>query len=172
MLSLSQLLSRRDFVLRGMTAVGFAAWPASGSSQGYSSREDLETVVKEWVDAYNNVSKPEKMLGLLAENIFFEDPTFRLRHVSRESMRKMIEQASTIFETVHVDPGLIILDPPWAALQPTISGQIKQKSSPARSIRVRGATFLRIENRKISQWVDYYDFRTYNEQLRGGEVQE
>jgi steroid delta-isomerase-like uncharacterized protein len=164
MLSLPHILNRRNFLI---AALAFAVRPAISEAKNNPTHDELDAIVRAWLDAYKNISQPEKMLGLLAEDIFFEDPTFRLRHTNRESMRKMIEEAAAGFTSVEIDPGLILVDSPWASLQPTLSGAIKQQSGPPRQIKVRGATFLMIENGKIKRWTDYYDFRTYREQLQG-----
>ena len=163
------LISRRNFIITGVAAATATAWPSFNSAETTSNRNDVARIVKAWLHAYQNIAEPDKMLDLLANDISFEDPTFRLRHEGRESMRKMVEEAAAGFQQVKIEPSLVVIDPPWAAMQTTISGILKMADTFA-TINVRGATFLMIEKDKIKKWTDYYDYRTYNEQLKRGPV--
>jgi limonene-1,2-epoxide hydrolase len=141
---------------------------ASGCSGVPTSSRDtgVRDVVDEFVRAYRAVD-PERMSRVLAEDVQFEDPTFRLRHSSRADVVKMMEQAREAFTEVDYEVRERILCAPHAVLQAAFIGRPRAKSGEASErFAIRGATILRIEDGLIRSWTDYYDFRTFAERMQ------
>jgi uncharacterized protein (TIGR02246 family) len=132
-----------------------------------ASDQDIARVADEYVAAYEALDAA-RMGRLLAEDVQFEDPTFRLKETSRAAMMKMVEGAAAGFEGVEIEVRDRIIRPPHAVLHVTFVGKPRAKAgAPAREpIRVRGVTILRVEDGVIRQWTDYFDFRTFAEAMK------
>jgi steroid delta-isomerase-like uncharacterized protein len=148
-------------------AVSILVAPGCATSRAPASEDEAARVVDEYVAAYEALDAA-RMGRLLAEDVQFEDPTFRLKETSRAAMMKMVEGAAAGFEKVDVEVHERIIHPPHAVLEITFVGTPRTKTGtpPAQPIRVRGATIFRIEDGLIREWTDYFDFRTFAEAMK------
>lgn len=139
------------------------AW-ANPQTSSAAADEEVARVADEYVAAYEALDVA-RMGRLLADDVQFEDPTFRLKETSRAGMMKMVEGAAAGFDEVSLEVHERIIRAPHAVLQVTFVGRRKSKTPEQREepIRVRGTTILRVEGGLIRQWTDYFDFRTFAE---------
>ena len=137
------------------------------SWQTPSPAPDPAGVVNDFFDAYR-ARDVDRMLRLMTPDVAFEDPTFRLRAHGHEEVRKMGESLRTSYSEVAIEVHTIVVSGDDVATEQTISGVLERKDGSTRRIRVRGASFFRMRGGRIAKWTDYFDFRTYSEQLGGG----
>ena len=159
----TESIPRRSVLLSGAYALTFAT---GAQAAGSSEAERVGRVAEEYVRAYRAMD-PQRMSRILAEDVQFEDPTFRLKHSSRAAVIKMMREAAAGFEDVGLDVSRRIIQPPHAVLEVAFRGRRRASSQGEVNapIRVRGVTILRIEGDLIRQWTDYFDFRTFAEAL-------
>lgn len=108
------------------------------------------------------------MSKLIAEDLGFEDPTFRLKQSNKAGVVKMIQDAEGAFTDISLEVNRKIVAPPHAVLEVACNGRprSKQGEPPRDFVRARGVTILGVENGAIMTWSDYFDFRSFAEQMR------
>jgi steroid delta-isomerase-like uncharacterized protein len=128
---------------------------------------EVNRVVDEYVSAYRGADW-RRMSKILAEDVAFEDPTFRLAQSNKAGVVKMMQQSEGGFSDISLEVSRRIIDPPIAVIEVAFTGRprSRENESPRDPIRVRGVTILGIENGAIKSWHDYFDFRTFAEQMR------
>lgn len=141
----------------------------SGAQQA-NARADASEVnraVDEYVSAYRGADW-RRMSRILAEDVAFEDPTFRLKQFDNAGVVKMMQESEGGFSDISLEVSRKIVEPPFAVLEVAFTGRPRSKENepPRDPIRARGITVLGIENGAIKKWTDYFDFRTFAEQMR------
>ena len=124
-----------------------------------------EAVVKRFFDAYQRLDVAG-MTAVMAPDMVFDDPTFRLHAESRDEWRKQAEGNRLVITHIVADIHSTVQSGDSVAVELTLSGGIKQKDGSVRNFKVRGASFFRVQNGLITRWTDYMDFRTFSEQTR------
>jgi steroid delta-isomerase-like uncharacterized protein len=135
------------------------------SSQGAPMAVTPEVVVKRFFDAYQRLDV-DGMTAVMAPDMVFDDPTFRLHADSRDEWRKQAEGNRLAITHIEADIHSTVRSGDTVAVELTLSGGIKQKDGSVRNFKVRGASFFRVRNGLITRWTDYMDFRTFSEQTR------
>jgi len=123
------------------------------------------TVVKQFFDAYQRLDV-DGMTAVMAPDIVFDDPTFRLHANGRADWRRQMEPNRQVITSIKADIHSTVEAGDSVAVEVTLSGGIKQKDGTVRNFKVRGASFFRVRNGLITHWTDYFDFRTFSEQTR------
>ncbi len=158
----SQTPSRRALVSGPLLLAGALAACATAPAASQSSSESA--LVDDFLDAYRAMDV-NAMLGFLAEDVYFEDPTFHLRANNHEEMRQIIEPASRIFSDVTITPFNRILAPPWVIVQQRLGGSMRRDDGEVRRIDVQGASMFEVRAGRIASWYDYYDVLAYRRQV-------
>jgi steroid delta-isomerase-like uncharacterized protein len=135
--------------------------------QGVPTAPAPAEVVKQFFDAYQRLDI-EGMIAVMAPDMTFDDPTFRLHANSRDEWRKQAEANRQVITSIAADIHSTVQAGDTIAVELTLSGGIKTKDG-IRPFKVRGASFFRVRNGFISRWTDYFDFRTFAEQTRSRE---
>ena len=135
------------------------------NSQGAPQPLPPEAVVKRFFDAYQRLDV-DGMTAVMAPDMVFDDPTFRLHADSRDEWRKQAEGNRLVITHITADIHSTVRSGDTVAVELTLSGGIKQKDGTVRNFKVRGASFFRVRNGLITRWTDYMDFRTFSEQTR------
>ena len=135
------------------------------NSQGAPKPVTPEDVVKRFFDAYQRLDV-DGMTAVMAPDMVFDDPTFRLHANSRDEWRKQAEGNRLVITHIGADIHSTVQSGDTIAVELTLSGGIKQKDGSVRNFKVRGASFFRVRNGLITHWTDYMDFRTFSEQTR------
>lgn len=135
------------------------------NSQGAPQPLTPEAVVKRFFDAYQRLDV-DGMTAVMAPDMVFDDPTFRLHADSRDEWRKQAEGNRPVITHISADMHSMVRSVDTVAVELTLSGGIKQKDGSVRNFKVRGASFFRVRNGLITRWTDYMDFRTFSEQTR------
>jgi steroid delta-isomerase-like uncharacterized protein len=135
------------------------------NSQGASKPATPDDVVKRFFDAYQRLDV-DGMTAVMAPDMVFDDPTFRLHADSRDEWRKQAEGNRMVITHIVADIHSTVRSGDTVAVELTLSGGIKQKDGSVRNFKVRGASFFRVWNGLITRWTDYMDFRTFSEQTR------
>jgi steroid delta-isomerase-like uncharacterized protein len=164
--------TRRDFLrhshglLAGaaLAPLSCAEWlaPATDESAG-----EPEKVVEALYAAYAEMNV-ERLLALLTDDCFFEDPTFHLVARGKPEIRKLVEPLAQHFSNVKIDIENRIACRGWVVTQQNLSGFLRPHDGAdgaGKNISVRGATIFSVKSNRISRWVDYYDILTYRKQL-------
>jgi steroid delta-isomerase-like uncharacterized protein len=126
------------------------------------------TVVKQFFDAYQRLDI-DGMTAVMAPDIVFDDPTFRLHANGRADWRRQMEPNRQVITSIKADIHSTVEAGDLVAVELTLSGGIRQKDRTVRNFKVRGASFFRVRNGLITHWTDYFDFRTFSEQTRPGQ---
>ena len=126
---------------------------------------DPARTVRDFFDAYRS-GDVDRMMRLMAADVAFEDPTFRLRANGREELRKVAASLQTSYRDITIDVHTMVVSGDRVATELTISAVVERKDGPTRRIKVRGASFFRIRDGFIATWTDYFDFQTFSEQVR------
>jgi ketosteroid isomerase-like protein len=124
-----------------------------------------EDVVKQFFDAYQRLDV-DGMTAVMAPDMVFDDPTFRLHANSRAEWRKQAEGNRLVITHIGIEVHSTVRSGDTIATELTLSGGIKQKDGRVSPFKVRGASFFRVRNGLITHWTDYMDFRTFSEQTR------
>ena len=124
-------------------------------------------VVKQFFDAYQRLDVAG-MTAVMAPDMVFDDPTFRLHANNREEWRKQAEANRLVITRITADLHSILQSGDAVAVEYTLSGGIKAKDG-VREFKVRCASFFRIPSSLITRWTDYCDYRTFTEQTRPGQ---
>jgi steroid delta-isomerase-like uncharacterized protein len=124
-----------------------------------------EDVVKRFFAAYQRLDV-DGMTTVMAPDMVFDDPTFRLHADSRDEWRQQAEGNRLVITHIGTDIHSTVQSGDTVAVEVTLSGGIKQKDGSVRNFKVRGASFFRVRNGLITRWTDYMDFRTFSEQTR------
>src|SRR5687768_1397967 len=124
-----------------------------------------EAVVKQFFDAYQRLDV-DGMTAVMAPDIVFDDPTFRLHANSRAEWRKQAEGNRLVITHIGIEVHSTVRSGDTVATELTLSGGIKQKDGRVSQFKVRGASFFRVRNGLITHWTDYMDFRAFSEQTR------
>ena len=135
------------------------------NSQGLPKPVTPEAVVKQFFDAYQRLDV-NGMTAVMAPDMVFDDPTFRLHANSRDEWRKQAEGNRLVITHIGAEIHSTVQSGDTVAVELTLSGGIKQKDGSVRNFKVRGASFFRVRNGLITHWTDYMDFRTFSEQTR------
>jgi steroid delta-isomerase-like uncharacterized protein len=172
MLWTPQHFTRRNFLRhsRGLLAGAALAPLSCAELSGPAAAEAsgaTERVVEALYAAYAEMNV-EKMLALLTDDCFFEDPTFHLVARGKPEIRKLVEPLAQHFSNVKIDIENRIACQGWVVTQQKLSGFLRPHDGAdgaGKNISVRGATIFSVRNNRISRWVDYYDILTYRQQL-------
>jgi steroid delta-isomerase-like uncharacterized protein len=122
-------------------------------------------VVKQFFDAYQRLDV-EGMTAVLAPDMVFDDPTFRLHANSRDEWRKMAEANRKVITAITAQIHSTVQAGDAVAVEYTLSGGIKANDGGVRQFKVRCASFFRVRTSLITRWTDYCDYRTFTEQTR------
>jgi steroid delta-isomerase-like uncharacterized protein len=129
-----------------------------------TKRNDPKDVVEQFFDAYRELDV-DGIVDLLSVDIIFEDPTFRLREVGRDGIRRMATEVRATYSGVAIDVHSMLVSGDAVAAEVTMSWVVARPDG-TRHIKVRGASFFRVRAGRIFRWTDYYDARTFTEQMR------
>ena len=124
-------------------------------------------IVKEFFDAYQRLDV-DGMTVVMAPDMVFDDPTFRLHANSRDEWRKQAEASRLVITKITADIHSTLQSGDAVAVEYTLSGGIKTKDG-VRDFKVRCASFFRVPASLITRWTDYCDYRTFTEQTRPGQ---
>ena len=140
---------------------------ARQNQQTAPPKKDPQSVVEQFYSAYR-ARDVEALANLMAPDVQFEDPTFRLREHGRDAIRNLAVTLRTQYTDVTVDVHSMLVSGDSVATETTTAGVLKRKNGTTHRIKVRGASFFRVRNGLIEKWTDYFDFQTYSEQTRQG----
>jgi len=140
--------------------------PAQHATTGADAAE-VNRVADEYISAYRGADW-RRMSKILAEDIAFEDPTFRLKQTNKAGVVKMMQESEGGFSDISLEVDRRIIAPPYAVLEVAFTGRPRSKEDepPRDFLRARGVTILGVENGMIKTWTDYFDFRSFAEQMR------
>lgn len=157
---------RRSFVFSTPAAILALSQSAGASGQSpVTSASEVDTVLDAFLAAYRSVDIP-KLVALMHEDIYFEDPTFHLKATNREEMKPIYAPLGTSFRNVRITPFNRIVAAPWAISQQRIAATLVRDSGATHQIDVQGLTMLEIRDGRIQRWYDYYDVLSFREQTR------
>ncbi|HEX8137288.1 MAG TPA: nuclear transport factor 2 family protein [Pyrinomonadaceae bacterium] len=169
MLTTPEKFSRRFFLNRSGTSLG-AALIGLAAAQTLTGRVvaaaplKLEKVVDEFYAAYMALDAG-RLLALLADDCFFEDPTFHLKAQGKAEIRKLMEGLLGHYSNIKIELENRIVCGNWVVTQQHFSGLSKSgPGAEGRQISVRGASVFGFEKERIRRWTDYYDFATFARQ--------
>jgi steroid delta-isomerase-like uncharacterized protein len=168
-LTLPKDFNRRSFLnITGAVFGGaFMGLPASLSFPAHAAAPDgkIEKVIDELYAAYAALNA-EKILALLTDDCFFEDPTFHLKASGKTEIRKISESLLQHYFNLKIELENRIVCRNWAITQQRFTGLSKvNASAEGKQISVRGASIFEFEKDKIKRWTDYYDFATFMKQM-------
>ena len=121
-------------------------------------------VVKQFFDAYQRLDI-DGMTALMAPDMVFDDPTFRLHANGRADWRRQMEPNRQVIASIKADIHSMLPSGDRVAVEYTLTGGMKAKDG-VRPFKVRCASFFRISASLITHWTDYCDYRTFTEQTR------
>ncbi len=81
-----------------------------------SDASEVNRVVDEYVSAYRGADW-RRMSKILAEDVAFEDPTFRLKQSNKAGVVKMMQQSEGGFSDISLEVSRRIIAPPYAVLE-------------------------------------------------------
>ena len=125
-------------------------------------------VVRQFFDAYQRLDVGG-MTAVMAPEMVFEDPTFRLRANGRDEWRKQAEANRLVITSITPEIHSMVPSGDTVAVEYTLSGGIKVKDA-VRQFKVRCASFFRVPAGLITRWTDYCDYRTFTEQTTSGQA--
>ena len=127
---------------------------------------EVNRIADEYVAAYRGADW-RRMSTILAEDVAFEDPTFRLKQSNKAGVVKMMQESEGGFSDISLEVNRRIVAPPYAVLEVAFTGRPRSKENepPRDFVRARGVTILGVENGLIKTWSDYFDFRSFAEQM-------
>ena len=121
-------------------------------------------VVRQFFAAYERLDVGG-MIAVMAPDMVFDDPTFRLHANSRDEWRKQAEANRLVITHITPDIHSTVQSGDAVAVEYTLTGGIKAKDG-VRQFKVRCASFFRVQASLITRWTDYCDYRTFTEQTR------
>jgi steroid delta-isomerase-like uncharacterized protein len=151
-------------MLGGVLIAATAFPPPTGRAAGRSPND----VIEQFYAAYAALNV-EKLLALLTDDCFFEDPTFHLVARGKPEISKMAESLPRHYSDVKINVENKILCRDWVITQQSLSGVFKRSADDGgegRRFSVRGASIFGFAKGKINRWFDYYDYDTYVKQTR------
>jgi ketosteroid isomerase-like protein len=119
-------------------------------------------IVKRFYDAYQRLDI-DGMTAVMAPDMVFDDPTFRLHANSRAEWRTQAEPNRLVITRISAEIHSTVQSGDTVAVELTLSGGIKTKGG-VRDFKVRCASFFSVRNSLITRWTDYCDYRTFTEQ--------
>jgi limonene-1,2-epoxide hydrolase len=146
-----------------LAASGGGACVPAGPSR--TSAREVNRILDEFLAAYQAIDI-DRMVALMAEDIYFEDPTFHLKAHNREEMKPIYQPLGTSFRKVRITPFNRIVAPPWGISQQRIAATFEQNGR-THNVDVQGLSMFEIDRGRIRRWYDYYDVLTFREQTRG-----
>src|SRR5262245_39919264 len=93
--------SRRAFVKQGGHLMGGMVLGVAGSPLATAADKKLEKIIAEFYEAYEKVDI-ERMMALLADDCYFEDPTFHLSASGKREIKKMAQSLSKNLSNVEI----------------------------------------------------------------------
>src|SRR5687767_2301821 len=132
------------------------------NAQGAPKPVTPEEVVKRFFDAYQRLDI-DGMTAVMAPDMVFDDPTFRLHANSRAEWRKQAEPNRLVITRIGAEIHSTVQSGDTVAVELTLSGGLKTKGG-VRGFKVRCASFFSVRNSLITRWTDYCDYRTFTEQ--------
>jgi limonene-1,2-epoxide hydrolase len=156
------LISRRAALTSAVAASGVMAGCASAPNPG--AADDL-AVVDSFLSAYA-ARDIAAMLSMLADDIYFEDPTFHLKAVGKEEARQFVEPLPALYSEVRITPFNRIHASPWVISQQRISAVLRREDGSTRNMDVQGVSMFEVRGRVIARWYDYYDVLEFQKQAK------
>lgn len=104
------------------------------------------------------------MFELLADDLYFEDPTFHLLARNKEEMRPFVEPLTKTYQSVRITPFNRIHASPWIASQQRIAATVLKNDGQRRDLEVQGLSLFQVRSGKIAKWYDYYDVLSFKQQ--------
>lgn len=136
-----------------------------GAAASAIAARDVHEVLDAWLAAYAAVDI-DRLVSLMAEDIYFEDPTFHLKARNREEMKPIYQPLGTSFRDVRITPFNRIVAPPWGISQQRLAATLVRDNGTSHRIDVQGLSMLEVRDRRIQRWYDYYDVLTFRDQTR------
>lgn len=156
-------VDRRSAMKFGASAALMLSHSADAARSTVTSARDVNAVLDAFLAAYASVDI-ERLVGLMWEDIYFEDPTFHLIARNREEMRPIYAPLGTSFRNVRITPFNRIVAPPWGISQQRIAATLVRDDGRAHEVDVQGVSMLQIDRGRIKRWYDYYDVLTFRKQ--------
>jgi limonene-1,2-epoxide hydrolase len=165
-MTMAMPVNRRSLVL-GAPAALLAAHQSVGASPSRpkTSAREVNALLDAWLAAYSAVDIP-RLVALMHEDIYFEDPTFHLKATNREEMKPIYSPLGTSFRNVRITPFNRIVAPPWGISQQRLAATLVRDSGESHAIDVQGVSMLQVRGGRIQRWYDYYDVLTFREQTK------
>ena len=157
-------LNRRLLLAGGPIAL-LTLHQASQTTAATADDAEVNWVMDAFLAAYG-AADIERMVALMAEDIYFEDPTFHLKARNREEMKHIYEPLRTAFRNVRITPFNRIVASPWGISQQRLAATLVQEGQ-SREIDVQGVSMFEIGGGRIKRWYDYYDVLTFRQQMGG-----
>jgi len=128
---------------------------------------DPGVVALGYIEALNS-GNPDRVAELVTER-FVNEHTSALGSsiVGREAYRARLPLFLGAFEGLTYEVEDVIVDGQRVALPYTLSARCKGSDGVARPVAIRGMFRFRIEGGLIAHRVDYWDSRSYEEQVEG-----
>lgn len=126
----------------------------------------VEKIIEEFYAAYQKLDIP-KLLSVLSDECFFEDPTFHLSADGKIEIKKMAEKSFQNVSNVKITLENRIVCSNWVVTQQRLSALIISNTDgtqKSKEFSVRGASIFEIKQGKIKRWTDYYDILTFKKQ--------
>jgi|CXWL01.1.fsa_nt_gi ketosteroid isomerase-like protein len=159
------MLNRRNAVALPLAALGvLSAGCVTTASENDTAATEVH-IIDEFLAAYRSGDMARGM-ALMAENVYFEDPTMHLLARNREELSVIAQQGADNFTEIRLTPFNRIHASPWTILQLRLAGTILHPDGQGRSVDVQGLTMLEVRDAKIVRWYDYYDALTFRQQTR------
>lgn len=131
------------------------------SSNGLTQNEKL---IDDFFAAYSALDV-EKLKTFIADDCFFEDPTFHLSANGKAEMQKMFAGMFQIYSNLKIEIENKIVKDDWAIVQQKFSCLIKLRpNEDPKPVSIRGTSVFKIENGKIKRWTDYFDYVSFVKQ--------
>ena len=159
------MINRRIAVALPLTGLGLLActtMPAPGAPDAIAAEA---RIIDEYIAAYNSQDM-ERALAIMAEDIYFEDPTMHLLARNREELRAIIQQGLDSFSEIRLAPFNRIHASPWTILQLRLTGTTARPDGQTRRVDVQGLSLFEIRDVKIVRWYDYFDALAIRQQTR------
>jgi ketosteroid isomerase-like protein len=99
-----------------------------------TKRNDPKDVVEQFFDAYRKLDV-DGIVDLLSVDIIFEDPTFRLREVGRDGIRRMATEVRATYSGVAIDVHSMLVSGDAVAAEVTMSWVVARWHAPYQGAR-------------------------------------
>lgn len=154
---------RRRIVLAAPVA-GLSAYAAAGNAAFIDAAPDIDALLDRFFAAYTAMDV-DGLTALLAPDVLFEDPTFRLRREGRDAVRRMLLETRERYSAVAIAPHNRVVMDERAATEQTVAATVRTKEGPERRVSVRGASFFVFSGGLIRRWTDYFDAQGFSQQI-------